>query len=206
MPIATTLDAKAPMIRLTGEIDMPVSYALLDEIKLLHDYYQFRTIDLHIDSPGGSADALHYLVHALDPWRKGEGRVLRTFGVNEVASAAALLLSFGTVGYRTASSRSRLLYHSVRSVQRENSMQTVAQLRVATRRLEHWDHCFVDLLVEHTLACGTLQSRDGAEAASYRKKLSRLMRKEKFITPEQALELKLIDRIQESGTHSWGTL
>lgn len=60
--------------------------------------YQFRIIDLHIDSPGGSADALHYLVHALDPWRRGEGRVLRTFGVNEVASAAALLLSFGTVG------------------------------------------------------------------------------------------------------------
>lgn len=194
MPIVTTLDAKAPMIRLTGEIDMPVSYALLDEIKLLHGYYQFRTIDLHIDSPGGSADALHYLVHALDPWRKGEGRVLRTFGVNEVASAAALLLSFGTVGYRTASSRSRLLYHPVRTVQRENSMQTVAQLRSATRRLEHWDKCFVDLLVKHTL-----QSNDATDAASYRKKLSRLIRQERYITPQQAVELKLIDRVQEAG-------
>jgi len=191
MPIATTLDAKAPMIRLTGEIDMPVSFALVDEINLLHDYYQFRDLHLHIDSHGGSADALHYLVHALLPWRRGEGRVLRTFGVNEVASAAALLLSFGTVGYRTAPSRCRLLYHSVRRFQQENTTETVAQLRVITRRLEYWDQCFVDLLAEHTLA-----SKD---STSYRRKLLRLMRKETFITPEQAVELKLIDRV-EAGT------
>jgi len=193
MPIVTKLDAKAPMIRLTGEIDMPVSYALLDEITLLHDYYQFRDIHLHIDSPGGSADALHYLVHALDPWRKGKGRVLRTFGVNEVASAAAMLLSFGTVGYRTASSRSRLLYHSVRSVQHENTMQSVTQLRAVTRRLERWDHLFVDLLVEHMVT-------DAAEAGAYRKKLARLMRRDCYITPQVAVELKLIDRVQEVGT------
>ena len=194
MPIATTLDAKAPKIRLTGEIEMPVSYALLDEITLLHGYYQFRDLELHIDSPGGSADALHYLVHALSPWRKGEGRVLRTFGVNEVASAAAFLLSFGTVGYRTASSRSRLLYHSVRTLQRESSMQNVAQLRAATRRLERWDQLFVDLLVEHTLACDTLPPSDAGRAA-YRKKLQRLFRQERFITPEQAMELRLIDKV-----------
>jgi ATP-dependent Clp protease protease subunit len=193
MPISTSLAASAPMIRLTGDIDMPVSYALLDEIKLLHDYYQFRTIDLHIDSPGGSADALHYLVHSLSPWRKGEGRVLRTFGMNEVASAAAMLLSFGTVGHRSASSRSRLLYHSVRGVQRENTLQTVAQLRVTTRRLARWDTCFVDLLAEHTLA-------SAAERGAYRKQLSRLMAREKYISAQQAVEMKLIDRVQEAGT------
>jgi len=193
MPISTSLAARAPMIRLTGDIDMPVSYALLDEIKLLHDYYQFRDIHLHIDSPGGSADALHYLVHALEPWRKGEGRVLRTFGVNEVASAAALLLSFGTIGYRTASSRSRLLYHSVRSVQHENTMQTVAQLKVVTRRLERWDQCFVDLLVKHTF-------QDAGDTSGYRKKLFRLFSKDKYISPQQAVELHLIDRIQEAGS------
>jgi ATP-dependent Clp protease, protease subunit len=193
MPITTSLAASAPMIRLTGDIDMPVSYALLDEIKLLHDYYQFRTIDLHIDSPGGSADALHYLVHSLSPWSRGEGRVLRTFGMNEVASAAAMLLSFGTVGHRTASSRSRLLYHSVRSVQHENSVQTVAQLRVTTRRLARWDTVFVDLLAEHTLA-------SAADRVAYRRKLSRLMTREKYISPQQAVEMKLIDRVQEAGT------
>jgi ATP-dependent protease ClpP protease subunit len=191
MPITTMLDAAIPVIRLTGEIEMPVSYALIDEIKLLHGYYQFRTIDLHIDSLGGNADALHFLVHALASWRKGEGRVLRTFAINEAASAAAMLLSFGTLGHRTASKRSRLLYHPVRSIQRENSAHTVAQLRVVTRRLERWDHWFVDLLAEHTL-------KETDDAANYRRRLTRLMRQEKFISPEQALEFKLIDRICEA--------
>lgn len=191
MPITVKLDPKAPMIRLTGEIDMPVSYALLDEIKLLHDYYQFRVIDLHIDSPGGSADALHYLVHSLEPWRKGEGRVLRTFGINEVSSAAALLLSFGTLGYRTASSRSRLLYHSARATPQGESTHTVAQLRVVTKRLARWDQCFIDLLAEHTFSAP-------AEAASYRKRLSQLIRKDKYLSAQQAVEMKLIDGIQEA--------
>jgi ATP-dependent protease ClpP protease subunit len=193
MPIATTLDAAVPVIRLTGEIEMAVAYSLLDEIKLLHDYYQFRTIDLHLDSPGGSADALYYLAHALSPWRKGEGRVLRTFGMNEVASAAAMLLSLGTLGYRTASKRSRLLYHSVRSVQQQNTSQTATQLLVVKRRLERWDHWFVDLLTEHTLRRGE------GDSVLYRRKIARLMRQEKFISPEQAVELKLIDRVSEAG-------
>jgi ATP-dependent protease ClpP protease subunit len=119
--------------------------------------------------------------------------VLRTFGMNEVASAAALLLSFGTVGHRTASSRSRLLYHSVRGIQRENTLQTVAQLRVTTRRLARWDQCFVDLLVKHMF-------QDAGDTAGYRKKLFRLFAKEKYISPEQAVEMKLIDRVQEAGT------
>jgi len=190
MPLSTSLDASGPVIRLTGDIEMPLAYALVDEFSLLHGYYQFRTIDLHIDSPGGSADALHYLVHALEPWSRGEGRILRTFGMNEVASAAAMLLSFGTVGHRAASRHSRLLYHSVRNVQRENTSHTVAQLKVVTRKLESWDRMFVDLLAEHSLA-----GANGAEAAQFRTKLRRLMRKEKFIAPEVAREMQLLDRV-----------
>jgi ATP-dependent protease ClpP protease subunit len=192
MPITTTLDAAVPVIRLTGEIEMPVAYSLIDEIKLLHGYYQVRTIDLHIDSLGGSADALRYIVHSLDAWRNGEGRVLRTFGINEVASAAAMLLSLGTFGHRTASKRSRLLYHSVRNVQYQNTSHTAAQLSAVKRRLERWDHWFVDMLAEHT-------KHGGGDAVSYRRKVTRLLHQERFISPEQAMELKLIDRVCEAG-------
>ena len=190
MPIATSLDTLNPVIRLTGDIEMPLAYALLDEVNLLHRYYQFRTIELHIDSPGGSADALHFLVHALEPWSRGEGRVLRTFGVNEVASAAAMLLSFGTVGHRMASKRSRLLYHSVRNVQRENTSHTVAQLRAVTRRLESWDRMFVDLLAGHSLS-----GASDVEVSAFRTRLKRLMKKERFITPEVAREMHLLDEV-----------
>jgi ATP-dependent protease ClpP protease subunit len=190
MPISTSLDVSGPVIRLTGDIEMPLAYALVDEFSLLHDYYQFRDVQLHIDSPGGSADALHFLVHALEPWSRGDERILRTFGMNEVASAAAMLLSFGTVGYRAASKRSRLLYHSVRNVQRENTSHTVAQLKVVTRKLESWDRMFVDLLAEHSLS-----GRNGEDGTQFRARLKRLMRKERFIAPEVAQEMKLLDKV-----------
>jgi ATP-dependent protease ClpP protease subunit len=189
MPISTTLNCKVPVIRLAGEIDMAAAYGLLDEIRLLHDYYQFRTIVLEIDSPGGSADALHHLVQLLKPWRNGEGRTLRTVGLNEIASAAALLLSFGTVGHRTVSGHSRLLYHASRRPERDGLSHTAAQLRVATRLLERWDKTFVDLLVEHIASVGV-------EKTAYRKKLMRLFRQERFITPQEALNLFLIDRVE----------
>jgi ATP-dependent protease ClpP protease subunit len=193
MPISTTLDAKAPVIRLTGEIDMQVAYALLDELKLLHDYYQFRDIELQIDSPGGNADALHHLVQSISPWRKGEGRTLRTLGLNEVASAAALLLSFGTLGHRCLCSHGRVLYHQVRAVQREASAQTVSQLRASSRKLERWDKCFLDLLVEHVQP-GRGEVNGSAQAA-YRRKLQRLFRQERYVSPQQAIELQLIDKV-----------
>lgn len=192
MPLSTTLNAKIPMIRLTGDIEMPVAFALLDEITLLHDYYQFRVIDLHIDSPGGSADALHYLVEALGAWRRGESRTLRTFGLNEVASAAALLLSFGTLGHRTAYSRSRLLYHSVRAVKMVDSSSTVSELRAESKKLELLDRCLMELLVDHALAPAT--APESARTA-YRKRLRQVFREDRFITSRQARELKLIDRV-----------
>jgi ATP-dependent Clp protease, protease subunit len=188
MPISTTLGSKLPVIRLTCEIDMPVAFALLDEIKLLHDYYQFREIELQIDSPGGSADALHHLLQSLEPWRSGNGRTLLTVGLNEIASAAALLLSFGTVGHRSVSAHSRLLYHAIRKVEREGVSQTVAQMRVATRRLGQWDDCFMDMLVVHI-------EKDKNKQPAARKKLRQLFRKERWITAEEALALGLIDSI-----------
>jgi ATP-dependent Clp protease protease subunit len=188
MPVSTILDAKLPVIRLTGEIDMPVAFGLLDEVKLLHGYYQFRHIELQIDSPGGSADALHHLVQSLEPWRSGNGRTLSTMGLNEIASAAAMLLSLGTIGHRSVSSHSRLLYHAIRRVEREGMSQTVAQMRATTRRLGRWDGCFMDMLVKHV-------QKDAARQPATLKKLRQLFRKERWITPKEALEFGLIDHI-----------
>jgi ATP-dependent protease ClpP protease subunit len=190
MPLNTTLDARNPSIRLTGAIDMPAAYALLDELKLLCDYYQFRTVELQIDSPGGDVSALHHLLQSLEPWRKGEGRVLRTVGLNEICSAAAILLSFGTMGHRCASSHSRLLYHPVRTSFREDQYQTLAQLRATGKQLGQWDRFVLEGLVEHIAG-----SIDVGPRAAYLRKLKRLFQQERFITAEQAVELRLIDRV-----------
>jgi ATP-dependent protease ClpP protease subunit len=190
MPLHTTLDARNPSVRLTGAIDMPVAYALLDELKLLRDYYQFRTVELQIDSSGGEVSALHHLMQSLAPWAAEEGRVLRTVGLNEICSAAAILLSFGTIGHRFASGHSRLLYHPVRTSFKENQHQTLAQLRATGKQLAHWDKFVLEKLVEH-ISC----SIDVGEKAVYQRKLKRLFQQERFISAQQAVALKLIDRV-----------
>jgi ATP-dependent protease ClpP protease subunit len=187
MPITTLLDAHCPSIRLTGEIDMTVGYALIDEIKLLRSYYQFRTVELQIDSPGGSAEALQYIVLSMQEWRRGKGHVLRTVALNEVCSAAAIMLSLGTVGHRVASAHSRLLYHPARSTTLSGVTQTVPQLRVVGRRLEHWNKYSMNLLIEHVAG--------SEDATEYRKRLNKLFRQERFISGAEACEFRLIDRV-----------
>ncbi len=191
MPLTTMLDAVKPVVRLTGPIDMQVAYLLIDELDLLKNYYQFRTVVLQIDSPGGDATALHYLVQSLTAWRKGDDRVLETVGLNEICSAAAILLSFGTLGHRTASRHSRLLYHPVRTVFPAGSTQTYTQLKATGKLLDQWDSKFLDLMTEHTQSARTVDN------GTYRRKLKRFFLQEKYITAEQACELQLIDRVCE---------
>jgi len=167
MPITTMMNSDCPVIRLTGSIDMPVGYALLDEIKLLHDYYQFRTIA---------------------PWIRGEGRVLKTRALNQAASAGAMLLSFGTLGHRAASPHSRLLYHNMRTSFADGSSHTLAQLKAREKSLGVWERRFIDLLVEHV--------GHGQNKAAYRKRLGRLINQERYITASVAHELRLIDKVE----------
>jgi ATP-dependent protease ClpP protease subunit len=189
MPISVTLNTICPSIRLTGEIDMALALSLLDELSLLYSYYQFRTIELQINSPGGDAAALHFLVEELAPWRRSEGRVLKTVAISEVASAAALLLSFGSAGHRSAFKQSRMLYHPARTIYPAGVVQTGAQLRTVTRKLESWNKYFVDLMAEHI-------SEEGSEREAYKRKLKKLFNQERFIGPEEACKMKLIDRVR----------
>lgn len=188
MPITTLLHSHAPCVRLTGEIDMPVCLALVDEIRLLRSYYQFRTIELQIDSPGGSVDGLLYILQSTKEWRGGQGLVLRTVALNEVYSAAAMLLSLGTVGHRQAMSSSRLLYHPMRTVFSQNTVRTVSQLKTTSRKLEEWDSRFLDIVTEH--ACADVEERP-----HYRRKLKRLFSQERMVDPAEAKKYRLIDKV-----------
>jgi hypothetical protein len=42
-------------MRFTGGVDAPICYAVIDQMKLLRDFFQFRTIDLQLDRPGSQA-------------------------------------------------------------------------------------------------------------------------------------------------------
>ena len=114
--------------------------------------------------------------------------MLKTVGLNQVSSAAAMLLSFGTVGHRSAMASSRLLYHQIRTEFSHGTIKTVAQLRVTSRLLEEWDAKFLDMLAEHIC-------QDGRRKASIRRKLEILFQKDKFIDAHEALSYGLIDTV-----------
>lgn len=97
-------------------------------LDLLHQglgYYCYNHITLRINSAGGEADALLHFIGELKRVRQqrlSEGRpfILETEASIMCCSAAAIMLSLGTLGYRTVRQDSKLLYHTSRSTMQGN--------------------------------------------------------------------------------------
>jgi ATP-dependent protease ClpP protease subunit len=120
---------------------------LCDEIELALTYYRFRDIRLEIESRGGCVDALEHYVHRLAAWRAEHGLRLTTLALNEVASAAATMLSLGDVGARYAYRGSRILYHYSRLQPGSDAPLTRADFRRFDRVLETVDAQLLEQLV-----------------------------------------------------------
>jgi hypothetical protein len=55
MPITPLLQATCSTIRLTGGIDAPKCWPLINEMKLLHNNFPIQTIEPQSDRPGAQA-------------------------------------------------------------------------------------------------------------------------------------------------------
>lgn len=137
-------------IRLLGEVNNQSIFTLCDEIDLAIDYYQYKKVDIQIDSPGGSIASLDYYLSKLERWRK-KGIIIGTLGLTSVASAAAIILSLGTTGYRRAYSSSMLLYHNSR-ISREKWVATKDSLQFESEALEKTDKRLIKRLIDHILS------------------------------------------------------
>ncbi len=140
------------VVRYTGEVSSDSVFRLADIIDLGMEYYGYRRIDLHIDSAGGSGPALLYLVDRLSAWSEVPGFTLHTRGLTMVASAAAVLLSLGTVGRRTVGLSTVLLWHNARVIitapvawTRRELLREATTLTAVDRRVTH-------LLARHVLS------------------------------------------------------
>ncbi len=87
----------------------------------IYEYY-YSHIILEINSPGGSANSLLYFINMLKMIRKEKGKefVLQTVASMQSCSAAALMLSLGTIGFRSTQPDSRLVYHNARINMRDS--------------------------------------------------------------------------------------
>ena len=84
---------------------------LCDDIDQAVKYYKYRHVKIEICSPGGAILALQHYIFKLGEWRK-LGVTIETVAIMSVASAAAMILSLGDVGHRSAYPVAKLLYHN----------------------------------------------------------------------------------------------
>ena len=83
------------------------------QLDLFFSYYHYERVTLKLNSPGGAVVGLEHILECIDGWR-ARGRVVQTLAMFRASSAAALLMSMGEVGSRTAHRNSTLLFHHAR--------------------------------------------------------------------------------------------
>jgi ATP-dependent protease ClpP protease subunit len=133
------------VVRLTDQVDDTSIFNLCDEIDFAIDYYHYKNVEIHINSPGGHLDSLLYYLNKYENWKK-KNVTIHTTALTSACSAAAKILSLGNIGYRTAYPSSKLVYHYVR----HDSYSTTA-----TKHLEHYqslnqkDNMLLDYLTKH---------------------------------------------------------
>ena len=208
-------------IRLVGEVNNQTVFTLCDEIDLAIDYYQYKIVEIQIDSPGGAIASLDYYLSKLERWKK-KGILISTLGLTSVASAAAMILSLGTIGYRRAYSSSQLLYHNAR-ISKEKFIATKEGLISESKALELIDNRLQNRLVDHIFDNKINKSNKitsmayldynfldkkfeelttpieatGISKETLKLSYTKLNSFDTFISPNLAKEMFLIDEIQE---------
>ena len=177
------------VVRVLDTIDRPTAYWLADEIDHGRTYYGYQTVEIQLDSPGGDATALHYLIARFGEWQE-HGLTVQTVGLGRVASAAAILLSLGTPGHRWVCQHAMLLYHCPRVLARRGESWTVDALEHAAYMLRLNEDLVLKRLLQATTA--------GSDKQHKRELLMRLLREERWITPMEAItEYDLADHMRK---------
>ncbi len=130
---------------------------LCDALDVSTKYYCYPEFKIRIESPGGQVQALSHALGKLQTLGvncAGEspnenGIVIRTEGFTTVASAAAILLSMGTVGCRTCYETCKLCYHGARV--RWNTDITKEKADEIYRQLKESDEIIITKLLAQAI-------------------------------------------------------
>lgn len=130
----------------TGKVTFESVHDLVKTIDSAVNYYFFKKVKIEINSPGGELKALQLFISKLQEWR-AKGVVIETHAMCNVASAAAVMLSLGNVGYRTAMKDSEILYHNVRVM--GQMVVTSEKAKQLNDDLQRVDQKIMHSLLEH---------------------------------------------------------
>jgi ATP-dependent Clp protease protease subunit len=161
------------IIFLRDAIDDDVANVVIAQILFLAAKDPTKDIRLYINSPGGSVTS-GFAIYDTMRYVKCD---VATICIGQAASMAAVLLAAGTAGKRSALPNSRILLHQVFG----GAQGQAADVKIQTAELLRMRDLLTRILSEHT----------GKSAKQITKDTDR----DYFMTPEQAVDYGLIDRI-----------
>ncbi len=156
--VTVRYDHDKAIIRLNDDIDAQSIFSLCDEVELAADYYHYSFVDIHINSQGGSVPALEYFLTQMHQWRRRHNLTIGTLAISQVASAAAVILSLGDVGYRRAYPSAEILYHNAR-IATPNAFLTRSALQVLSKQVGKLDERMLNEVVEHVFQIKVMAER-----------------------------------------------
>ncbi len=168
--------AEERVLFLWGEIVPAVAGGLIMRLLELQAKYPDRTVNLYINSPGGSVDdtlaiydTIQYL--ACD---------VATFCVGQAASGAAMILASGTKGKRFALPHSKIMIHQPWG----GVTGQAADIKIQAEEILKAKRLLNELLAQHT-------GRDV-------KQIEAETERDRYLTPVEALEYGIVDEILEN--------
>lgn len=161
------------IIFINGEIDSTVATDVVSKLKYLELTGYKKTVTLYVNSPGGDVQAGFAIYDAI----RLSPLAVSIVAIGEANSIAAVILSGGKKGYRFATENTKILIHQ--PIGGANGQAT--DIVIASKNISKVRH-----RINSTLALNAGQDI---------KKVARDTERDNIMTPEEALEYGIIDKI-----------
>lgn len=142
------IEKNCAKISFSKEVTTESICELVETFDVATSYYKCRKLILEIDSKGGQVSALNLFVERLKKFRE-QGILLETNAVSSVASAAAVMLTLGDIGHRSAEKHAKILFHNSRV--NGNMQLTSIQASRLQKELQDVDSHIFDEVINHNL-------------------------------------------------------
>jgi ATP-dependent protease ClpP protease subunit len=150
MSIEATYGPDSALLTLMGALDQRMALELRRLFRTAVNYYHYKRIEIEIQSPGGETQAMKALAAEMQ-WLRVRGCTVATTGMLEAASAAAVTLALGDVGFRTVQPYTNLLFHHARVIRAEEHVMTAAEATAAAQQLEAVNAAVIAMVIQHVI-------------------------------------------------------
>ena len=141
---------KKGIISFNGNLDIASFEEFKIHIDTAFNYFSYEELEILISSPGGIGLFMETLIETFERF-KNEGRIIEVTANFYAMSAAAILLTSGTIGRRNAYKNSTLLYHYPRFIFNKNTVLKEEDAKDYYEKLEMESKKILNKLTEYAL-------------------------------------------------------